>query len=229
MLGAMPARTRRKPAAPEGPRQRVQHARRALYREMVLEAAEPIFARRGVEGARMEEIAEAAGLSLGTVYAVFRGKAEIVDALHEARLRDMLAAAEESSRMRGGPLELLLAAVRAYVGYFLAHPEYLRMYLAEGTSWGVRAAIATHPRRTAAWSEGIDRLARLFEAGMRAGVFVAGDADQAARVMIAVQQVQLADWLEGGMRRDPRALVAEIGGQIRRSFCTEPHRPAAGD
>ena len=40
-----------------------------------------------------------------------------------------------------------------------------------------------------------------------------------ARVMIAMQQVQLADWVERGMRRSAEELVAEMTLQVRRCFC----------
>ena len=70
----------------------VKEARSALYRQLVFEAAEGAFAERGVEETKMEEIAAEAGISLGTLYSVFSGKAELVAAIHEMRLRDTLAA-----------------------------------------------------------------------------------------------------------------------------------------
>lgn len=54
-----------RPPAPS----RARQARQALYRDLVLEAAEATFAEHGVESSKMEQIAEASGLSLGTVYA----------------------------------------------------------------------------------------------------------------------------------------------------------------
>jgi hypothetical protein len=41
-----------------------------------------------------------------------------------------------------------------------------------------------------------------------------------ARMMIAMQQVQLAAWLDAGGTRDPEALLVDIETQVRRSFCT---------
>ena len=40
-----------------------------------------------------------------------------------------------------------------------------------------------------------------------------------ARLLIAMQQVQLADWVEDGMTREPAELVAEMQTQARRTFC----------
>lgn len=206
----------------------MREARQGLYRGLILEAAEAAFALHGVEGSKMEAIAGEAGLSLGTVYAVFSGKDEIVDALHEARLREMLDVAIAAARGSGSPLELLVAGVRAYVEYFLHHPDYLRMYIADGTTWGVRSALSSQPRRARAWEEGIALQARLFERGISEGIFADGNPDQMARMMAAIQQVQLADWLESDLRADPELLILDIERQLRRSFCTDAHREAHG-
>ncbi len=200
-------------------RDQTREARRGLYRQLLLDAAETAFARQGIAQTKMEELAEAAGPSLGTVYSVYRGKAEIVDALHEARLREIFAASLIAEREEPKALDSLVAGVRAYVGYFLDRPDYLRMYVEDGTSWGVRASMAHHPRRAAVWSDGIAQLAAIFERGMQEGVFERGDPDRMARMMIAMQQVQLADWLEEGMARAPDLLISEIEAQVRRSFC----------
>ncbi|MGH0034004.1 MAG: TetR/AcrR family transcriptional regulator [Myxococcota bacterium] len=211
---ASPGRT----SAPSRAR-RAQQARQALYRDLVIEAAESTFAEHGVEGSKMEQIAEAAGLSLGTVYAVFRGKAAIVDALHERRLREVFDRTSAGAQGLRDPLEKLIAGVRAYVEYFLAHPDYLRMYISEGTSWGMHSGVDAMPARARAWAEGIARQERLFRQGVDAGIFHAGDPNRMARTMAAMQQVRLADWLDDDMREDPDTLVAELELQLRRCFC----------
>jgi AcrR family transcriptional regulator len=198
---------------------RAQEARQALYRDLVLEAAEATFGEHGVKSSKMEQTAEAAGLSLGTVYAVFRGKASIVDALHERRLREVLERAGVAVRDLSDPLETLIAGVRAYVQFFLAHPDYLRMYIAEGAGWGLRGSLTARSARGSAWEEGIAMQARLFRRGMESGVFHEGDPDRMARTMVAMQQVRLADWLGDDMADDPKSLIAEMELQLRRAFC----------
>lgn len=214
-------------AAPRGrARDRAQQARQALYRDLVLEAAEATFAEHGVESSKMEQIAEAAGLSLGTVYAVFRGKAAIVDALHERRLRELLERATRVVEGLSDPLAMLIAGVRAYVEYFVANPDYLRIHVAEGTSWGMPSGVADRPARAKAWAEGIAMQERLFRQGTEAGIFHPGDPNRMARTMVAMQQVRLADWLAdwqaGHTNDDPDPLIAELELQLRRSFCARP-------
>ena len=224
----MPRSTR-----PSNRSSRAQEARQALYRDLILEAAEATFAEHGVDGSKMEEIAQAAGLSLGTVYSVFEGKAAILDALHAARLRELISAANAAARDHEKPLEMLVAGVRTYVEYFLAHPDYLRMYVAEGASWGTQAAGRGRANRTAAWEEGIALQARLFRRGIEDGVFYDEDPSRMARTMVAMQQVHLADWVSEDMTEDPEEVVGAIERQLHRSFCRRPSHgrdePAQGD
>jgi AcrR family transcriptional regulator len=64
---------------------------KAMYRQAVLDAAEQIFATQGLRGARIQDIAKLAGMSVGTVYNHFAQKEDIVVALiteREKELRD---------------------------------------------------------------------------------------------------------------------------------------------
>lgn len=217
--GATPSSARRRTA-----REETLDARRALYRDRVLRAAGDAFAKRGVPHTRMEELADRAGISLGTLYSVYKGKAEIVDALHESRLREIHAASIEAEAAEHAPLEALLAGSRAYITYFLAHPDYLRMYLDEGSSWGVRDSMGRESRRGVVWDDGVRQLAEIFARGIEAGVFEPGPPDRLARMMLAMQQVQLADWIEDGMTASAEAIMDEAEILIRRAFCTPAFR-----
>ena len=51
--------------------------RRQLTRDALVDAAREVFARRGFEGASLDEIAEAAGFTRGAIYKNFEGKADL--------------------------------------------------------------------------------------------------------------------------------------------------------
>jgi AcrR family transcriptional regulator len=55
--------------------------RTAVTRDLLLGAAEQVFARRGYEKAQLEEIAQASGFSKGALYAHFKSKEELFLAL----------------------------------------------------------------------------------------------------------------------------------------------------
>ena len=195
----------------------------------MLEAAEKSFAEKGFDATKMEEIAAESGLSLGTVYSVFAGKPDLMRAVQATRNREILALASAAAGQAAGPLERLLAAVRAYVEFFVSHPEYLRIHLRGGHAWGLAGAGSRSRSQAHAWDEGIDLYAALFEAGIAAGVFHPGPARLQARMMIAMQQVQLADWVERGMPGDLEALLANVETQLRRAFCRAPDAGMGGD
>ena len=200
-------------------RRSAREARTALYRQLVFEAAERTFALKGVEDTKMEEIAAEAGLALGTLYNVVPGKARLVAEIHETRLGEATRRARELARRTGDPVETLLQGVRGYVDFFAAHPDYLRMHLREGYAWGLGTSPGHSAAHVEAWREGHALQVTIFERGIAQGLFHEGDPQLMARMMIAMQQVQLADWVEAGMEREPEDLVAEMQTQARRCFC----------
>jgi AcrR family transcriptional regulator len=64
--------------------------RREHTRELLLDAAKEVFARRGFEGAALEEIAQNAGFTRGAIYKHFRDKEELFVAVNERFNRDFL-------------------------------------------------------------------------------------------------------------------------------------------
>ncbi|WP_427918164.1 TetR/AcrR family transcriptional regulator [Streptomyces sp. cg40] len=65
------------------PRRNLREEQKILTHRRLLEAAVTVFTEKPFLEARMEDIAQAAGVTRATVYAHFPGKAEIVDALVE--------------------------------------------------------------------------------------------------------------------------------------------------
>lgn len=209
---------RRRPAS--AARSSLREAREALYRGRVVDAAESLFAERGSDSTKMEEIAEEAGLSLGTLYAVFRGKAGILESLHEARLRELLHHSIATTRGLDDPLEVLVAGVRGYVEFFLAHPDYLRIHLGDTTSWGL--PIAGGSPRASVWQEGQRTLVGTLERGIAQGIFYADDPSRLARACAAIGEIRLGDWLVSGMADEAERVLADVERMVRRALCRRP-------
>ena len=215
-----------RPARKRAAQEQARNARKSAYQSLVIEAAGAAFARQGIPQTKMEDLAEEAGISLGTLYSVYKGKAEIVDALHESRLKEIHSASVEAEIAEASPFDALLAGSRAYLTYFVERPDYLRMYLDEGANWGVRDSMDRESKRAAVWADGVAQLASIFERGIEAGVFEAGQPNRLARVMLAMQQVLLADWFEDGMSASAEELLEEVEVLLRRTFCTRDHGQA---
>lgn len=67
----------------------------------ILKAAGEVFAQRGLE-ASLDEIAEHAGVGVGTVYRRFPGKNELIEALFEQKIEQVEALAEEAAAIPDG-------------------------------------------------------------------------------------------------------------------------------
>jgi AcrR family transcriptional regulator len=111
------------------PRRRLSRAEaKARTRELLLQAAARTFARKGFAGASVEEIAEAAGFSVGALYSNFGGKEDLFLALSEAYRGDLIAAAGDTVRSAepgGGDLgRLLVDAAEKNLDFALLHSEF---------------------------------------------------------------------------------------------------------
>ena len=85
---------------------RIRQARRAMYRSVISEAAEAVFAEKGFADARMSDVALEAGISLKTLYQTFAGKAELFDEIRNLRIEQVISA---TAAVRDGPpLEVMM-------------------------------------------------------------------------------------------------------------------------
>lgn len=101
----MPA-TSGKPGKPATePRKQPRQGRAKVTVDAILEATERVLAERGLEATSTTEVAEIAGVSVGTLYQYFPNKQSLVAAVIEARLDRDLAAIDEAL-VRARPLPL---------------------------------------------------------------------------------------------------------------------------
>ena len=90
-------------AGEDSPPKRLTRAEaKARTRERLLDAAARTFARKGYAGATVEEIAEAAGYTIGALYAHFSGKQELFLELMSSRANRRRAAVAEIFRADDG-------------------------------------------------------------------------------------------------------------------------------
>jgi TetR/AcrR family transcriptional regulator len=100
-------------------------------RTAILEAAEAVFAARGFEAARLEDVAERVGIRRASIVYYFRDKRE----LYEAVLRDLFGGLLEGVRGalegRGSLAARIEAAVSTWVDYVARRPALPRLLLRE--------------------------------------------------------------------------------------------------
>lgn len=152
------------------PSRRAEQA--AATREAIIDAAQQLFARQGYSATKVDQVAEAARVAPGTVYAVVGGKAGLLRILVErwhasSAIEDGLARMTELEDPRE-VLELLSASAREILDQ---HGDVIRVLVgaaphdataAEALAHSVRQvraaqrAVAVHLRDRGALAEGVD-------------------------------------------------------------------------
>ena len=112
-----------------------QAERSGRTRQHILEAAEQIFAEKGLDGARVDEIAALSGANKRMIYAYFGSKEELYRIVLERiyrRLSEWERFLTDSPEGRQQDVRAALASlVRAYFTFLRENPSYVRMLMWE--------------------------------------------------------------------------------------------------
>ncbi|WP_203336680.1 TetR/AcrR family transcriptional regulator [Nocardioides limicola] len=200
------------PAAVIGP---ISEARREMYRQQILAAAEVEFGRAGFADTKVNAIAGTAGLSLATVYKHFAGKNEIWDDLHSERMRQLLEAVDAAPRQGLAPLERLLTGIAEVARFLTDHGPYLEMNLWAGAGWAQHSGRAQGVQGSV-WNAGLETITSGVEAALAEGEVVGIRPRVAAGMVVSALQVWLADWVATGRAQDPEEMIAGMVDRLRR-------------
>lgn len=97
------------------------------FRARLCRAAEKRFARHGVEGVTLRQLARDLGCSAMTPYRYFRDKDEIVAAVRTAALNRFAEALEMAAKTKGNARQRGRAVGEAYIRFALEHPDSYRL------------------------------------------------------------------------------------------------------
>ena len=197
----------------------LKEARQKAYRDVILEVAEEVFADHGYESARIQSIAEQAGVSVGTIYGVFGSKSELFSVVLTRRLPELVGIGQTAAIAAADSLSRLVDGLEAYLLYVLEHPSYLRLHL-RSHAWGLGPTRATD-QQLAAWREGLALMTAVIQQAMDDGHIIVEDAERLARSITAVHQVQLQDWVDSGMEESPAAVALRMRKLFIQMFCVD--------
>jgi AcrR family transcriptional regulator len=202
----------------------LQEARKKAYRQVILDAAERVFAEYGCDAAKMQGIADEAGVAVGTVYSVFGSKSELFSVVLTRRLPELFEMTTSAALSATTTLERLTKGLRAYVVYLLEHPDFLQIHIREH-AWGLGPTRATAEQLTA-WREGLELESAVLQGAMDEGIVIAEDPVLLARCITAVHQVLLWDWVEKGMKEPVNEVADRMDRLFLQMFCTnQPEEP----
>ncbi len=157
--------------------------RRARTRTAILEAAEEVFRARGYEAARIEEIAERADMSAGSIYQHFDGKRGLYLTLvdHALELFTQYMARGEDPAFT--PLQRVLAGGDAYLRFHLDHPGAFQFLAFRAPGEDALADNGLEGRVRDRVGLLLDRFARQIDAAIKAGEARPVDADRLTRFL----------------------------------------------
>jgi AcrR family transcriptional regulator len=143
----------------EAPVKKLRSRLKEATADAILEAAAGVFARDGLHAAKMEAIAEQAGVSVGTLYNHFTDRAALLDALRARRRQVMLERLDAAlAPVAGQParvqLRVFVMAVFAHVAERDAFVRML-MQLPEDPARKSRIRAELHRRMDAIFEHGV--------------------------------------------------------------------------
>jgi len=193
----MPSSSGHSPGGGTAPTSR-RERERAFRAQLILEAAEVVFAERGFQGAAVEEIAARSEVSIATLYKMFGSKEEVFAALIEHRQEEFIVAMRGAARAGGSPLEQLESFLHAVFEYFDLHKAAFRIYLTSTHDfpWLVRSSLGE--RTFAKYQEFVSVFASILKAGMQKHTWSVDDPTRLAIAAVGTLNALLVQRHMGG-------------------------------
>jgi TetR/AcrR family fatty acid metabolism transcriptional regulator len=173
--------------------------RSARTRERIIEAATEVFARRGVHGTRVADIAERAGVAYGLVYHHFRNKEEILSAIFAERWAQYVAYLEELARTPAPFRERMRRLIHFWVEAYRQDNDLMTVMINEIT----RSYEFLESHDITAVLVAFDPIERIIAEGRDSGEVRADlDARLATYVVFGVAEMVLTGYVMGTLPRN---------------------------
>lgn len=136
-------------------------------RARILAAARKIFSEKGLEGARVDEIAECAKINKRMLYHYFGNKEDLYTEVLRRNLDIICQASLEGYDEDGDPVEIIKRVISNYFYFLASNEDYVRLINWEALNRGKYVNKVLSEARNA-YQKHIDQVLR---AGMQKGVF----------------------------------------------------------
>lgn len=181
-------------------------------RAAILDAAADLFCARGIDGATLEAISRAAGVTRGAFYWHFRDKTDLLQALCErSTLPQRIFLQQAADTPHSDPLDLLERAGIDALTAFEADADLQRVFQITSRSSGDANVAAWLAKDQCAVHALLERI--IMQAQDRGQLRPDFSANEAATLLMAVMDGLLDEWL-----RSSRAFpLGQLGGKIIRA------------
>ena len=140
-------------------------------KNLLLNHAVEIFARRGIGRGGHTEIAELGGVSVATVFNYFKTREALVDAVLEEVESFLLTLANDVySQHEHDPVEAIQAHLRAFLHACEENPSYIKVWL----EWSASVRDETWPKYLEFQNKLLDLITKQVDKGLRMGILEPG-------------------------------------------------------
>jgi len=130
----------RLPTVVEGP-PRMRQTQKEATRNRVIEAARELFDRQGYQGTTIREIAQHAGVSVGSVFTTFASKYDILSQVMQDRLDGLYAELDRvMPYLRGSTLDRLRTMFAIHFAFEVRHKRLFLAYISATYDWTLPSA-----------------------------------------------------------------------------------------
>ena len=207
-----------KPTSTRREREREQH------RQEILDAAEEIFAARGLDEATIEEIAKKADFAVGSIYNFFSGKNDLVYQVLMRLFKIRVAEIEEAVIPKiADPIVALRTLVDLWVSHHIRHGAFLRVaFLARMSEGKLGFDGAEDGELREITKIYTDLNTKLFDKGIKTGVFHKISSQHIFIIFEGICRSFIFSWERGNDQRSKSALSNELFSAVKIALTGQP-------
>jgi len=192
-----------------------------LRRADIIAAASVVFGQKGFQGAQVTEIASAAELSLNSVYALFKGKEELYEAVLYAAVATIRDEVQARAETLADPAAQLLSVIDSLFACFDNHCHLLSIYARTtgGVPWRVGEAMGESSMRV--FQEFTAWLVDVAHRAEKAGQIPDVDPETLAFSLIGTITTSASRWVEDSSQGSLSTEAPRVRALFERLILTE--------
>jgi AcrR family transcriptional regulator len=184
-------------------------------KEIILEAAEAVFADKGYYDAAVEEIAARAEISIGTLYNLFTSKEGLFLTVVQQRVNHFLQEITQRAEVGQTAAEKLDALLTGIFAYLEEHQAFFRLYVTttHGLPWHLNSDMGA--LLFAKYREIQNFVTTICQQGKEEGLFHTESPFSLALAILGVANAFLTSWSMSKKKRPLSESLAEVRTYVR--------------